>query len=341
MRLPGCLLYLAAQVLFMLVVTAPAAFAWDSGGHEVISTLAYDRLNPKARQAVDALSQQLVTPGLPYNAITMACWMDDLRRNDLALPEHGLFFTWHYIDLGIEAGDPLPSFQPGDDNAFHGNVVQALKRAVVVLEGGTDPYIKTKAIACAIIMHLVGDIHQPLHAATHYFWTAGGWRHHDAGGNKEYVVNGPADDPKFNLHAFWDSAWRASFDDVTGLVVLDPQFQEYGAHDPGAEEAFARTLPPPSAGANLEPDFDGWAEESHQLAQDFVYREITATENKKYCRLSSGYVAKSNALARQRLVLAGERLAVLLNETLGAANPPKPPPAYPPGPPASSYESSY
>ncbi|HEY0257105.1 MAG TPA: hypothetical protein VGC39_06665, partial [Candidatus Methylacidiphilales bacterium] len=57
-----------------------------------------------------------------------------------------------------------------------------------------------------------------------------------------------------------------------------------------------------------------------------------ATESRKYCRLSSGYVAKANAMARQRLVLAAYRLAVLLNDTLGAESPGNPPPAYPPGP---------
>jgi hypothetical protein len=329
------------KFLFLLILLLGAGDmtveAWDAAGHEVIATIANARLNPKARQAVGDLARSMPTPGQPYDSITLACWMDDLRNNELALPEHGLFFTWHYIDLGVEPGDPIPSFTPGDDNEFHGNVVQALKRALVVLQGGTDPYIKTKAIACAMVMHLVGDIHQPLHAATHYFETAGGWRHHDAGGNKEYVVNGPPDEPRFNLHNFWDSAWRASFDPATGCVVLDERYHENGLHDPAAVQPIAQALAQsPPVAADLEPHFEQWAEESNQLAQNFVYREITATESKKYCRLSSGYVAKANALARQRLLLAACRLAVLLNETLGAETPLPPPPSYPAGPPASS-----
>ena len=314
------------------------AHGWDAAAHEIIDTIAVDHLNEKARQAVSDLARALPTPGTPFNSITIGCWMDDLRRNDLALPDHGRFLSWHYIDIGIDPGDPVPAFEPGDDNEFKGNVVQALKRARVVLEGGSDPYVRDKAMACAMTMHLVGDIHQPLHAATHYFQTAGGWTHHDAGGNKEYLLNGPANDPHFNLHRFWDCAWRASFDDATGEVVLDPRFEEPTRSDPQAIQSVAREverMPPPTG--DLKPHFDQWARESNQIARDFVYREITATDNKKYCRLSSGYVAHAREVARQRLLLSAYRLAFLLNETLGAATAPTPPASYPAGPPGHPY----
>jgi hypothetical protein len=309
---------------------------WDAAGHEVIDTVTLARLNPKAREAIDEMARAVSIPGRTYDAVTLGCWMDDLRNNDIALPDHGHFFTWHYIDLGIEPGDPEPSFAPGNDNEFEGNAVQGLKRSMVVLEGGTDPYVKTKAMACAMMMHLVGDIHQPLHAATHYFYTNGGWLHHDAGGNKEYVVNGPAEDPRFNLHNFWDSAWRASFDDATGRVVLDDRYAGIGPQDAALVQACAQTLSQQSpANLDLRPDFDALARESNELARDFAYREITATENKKYCRLSRTYVARANAQARERLVLAAWRLAELLNETLGSDATITPPISYPAGPPGS------
>ncbi|MCE0522771.1 MAG: S1/P1 nuclease [Methylacidiphilales bacterium] len=307
--------------------------AWDAGGHELVATLAYSRLNPKAQKAVSELAHEMVNPDQTYDAITIACWMDDLKKNT-TMPYHGLFLGWHYIDIGINPGDPQPSFDPGDDNEMHGNVVQALKRAIVVLKGGTDPYIPTKAMACAIVMHLVGDIHQPLHCATKYFFS-GGLLRQDAGGNKEMVINGPPGDPKFNLHAFWDSAWRASFDNASGCVVLDPQYDEHGPHHAQNVRALAAILAqqPPPPGADLETQIGQWARESNGVARDFVYPELTATESKKYCRLGSVYVARANALARQRLVLAAWRLAVLLNHTLGADGPIHPPPSYPAGPP--------
>jgi hypothetical protein len=321
--------------LFLIGLLIPHfAFAWDAEGHELVATIAYAHLNPKARKAITDLASELQNPEQSYDAISMACWMDDLRKEN-SIPYHGMFLSWHYIDIGIDPSDPSPSFEPGNDNEIHGNVVQALKRALVVLKGGTDPYIKTKALACAMVMHLVGDIHQPLHCATKYFFSDGRLRQ-DFGGNKENVIDGPLDQPKLNLHAFWDSAWRASFDDSAGCVEFDPRYQEHGLHEPQLVRALAETLAKqtPPSGMILTTDIDQWARESNGIARDFVYREITATDNKKYCRLSSGYVAKANALARQRLVLAAYRLATILNETLGAENPAVPPPSYPAGPPS-------
>ena len=237
--------------------------AWDAEGHELVATMAFDRLNPKAQKAVTDLARQMENPDQAYDAITLACWMDDLRKNP-AMLYHGMFLSWHYIDIGLDPGDPQPSFEPGDDNDVHGNVVQALKRALVVLKGGTDPYIQTKAMACAMVMHLVGDIHQPLHCATKYFISGGRW-HQDAGGNKEAVLNGPPGDAKFNLHAFWDSAWRASFDDATGCVVLDPRYQDQGPHDPQTVRLLAQDLEqqPRFPPADLETHIDQWARESN------------------------------------------------------------------------------
>jgi hypothetical protein len=308
--------------------------AWDAEGHELVATMAYSRLNPKAQKAVTELAHEMESTGQAYDAITLACWMDDLKK-DTAMPYHGMFLSWHYVDIGIDSGDPQPSLEPGDDNEVHGNIVQALKRAVVVLKGGTDPYIKSKAMACAMVMHLVGDIHQPLHCATKYF-ISGGHLHSDAGGNKEDLLNGPPGtrtpgEAKFNLHAFWDSAYRASFDEASGRVVLNDDPDPFGRKV--RELQNGRVPAPPE----LEPDFDAWARESNAIARDFVYRELTTTESKKNCRLSSVYISRSNTLARQRLCLAASRLATLLNHTLGADGPIQPPPPYPAGPPSQAW----
>jgi hypothetical protein len=331
-------------MLFGLVILfsqSVSALAWDEGAHEIIATIARDRLNPRALAAVNQLAAEVPTDRAPYDAVTLACWMDDLRRNDPALPDHGRFLTWHYIDLGLDSNDPMPSFEPGDDNDVHGNAVQALKRAMVVLQGGTDPYIQNRAIACAMVMHLVGDLHQPLHAATKYF-VSHGQLQQDRGGNREGVDNGPWGETHFNLHAFWDAAWRASLDDE-GRVALDERFQPGSEHHPEAVAALAKELAAqaPPTSASLATAFDAWAWESNQVARTFAYPDITPTQSLKYCRLGSAYVAKANWIARQRLVLAGYRLAVLLNATLGADHPGAPPASYPAGPSAGSYGSGW
>src|ERR1700683_1442261 len=138
-----------AVVLIALTDPQPV-LAWDAVGHELVATMACDQLNPKAQKAVTALASGMENPEQRYDAITLACWMDDIRKNT-AMPYYGMFLSWHYIDIGLDPGDPQPAFEPGDDNDVHGDVVQALKRAIVVLKGGTDPYIKTKAMACAMV----------------------------------------------------------------------------------------------------------------------------------------------------------------------------------------------
>jgi hypothetical protein len=304
-------------MLVFLVSLAATSRAWDSGGHEIIAAIAYAHLNPKARAAVDRLAPQISRPAHPYDPITLACWMDDIRH-DQSLADYGKFKSWHYIDLPLDSRDPTPSFEPGNDNEINGDAVQGLKRARVE--------------------HLVGDIHQPLHCATKYFFSHGEWRD-DKGGNDEFVLNGPPGDDKFNLHAFWDSAWRASFDDATGNVVLNGQSNPAADLDSSTLHDLATSLDhaTTSGGEDLAPNFDAWARESNALARAFVYPGITATDNKKYCRLGSTYVAHARGLALKRLALAGHRLAALLNATLGSPTPLNVPPPYPAGPPAESY----
>ena len=323
--------------LLCLALCVPTARAWDAGGHEIVATIAYAHLNPKARAAVDLLAPQISRPAHPYDAITLACWMDDIRH-DQSLADYGKFKAWHYIDIPLDSRDPMPALEPGNDNDVSGDAVQALKRAMVVLEGGTDPYVTTQPMALAIIEHLVGDIHQPLHCAKKYFFSHGEWRN-DKGGNDEFVLNGPPGADKFNLHAFWDSAWRASFDEASGNVVLSGPSNPAAYLDPSTLHDLAASLDhaASSSSENLAPNFEAWARESNAIARDFVYPGITVTDNRKYCRLGSTYVAQSREIAQKRLELAGLRLATLLNATLGSAAPAPPPPSYPAGPPAESY----
>jgi len=322
------------RLLFALLVLAAAPLrAWDNGGHEIVATIAYAHLNPRARAAVDQLAPQVARPAHPYDFITLACWMDDLR-NDTTLADYGRFKSWHYIDIPIDPRDPMPDFVPGTDNDVHGNALQALKRALVVLQGGTDPYIRDKPTALALAEHLVGDIHQPLHCATKYFFSHGQLRD-DKGGNDEFVLNAPPGDAKFNLHAFWDFAWRASFDKTTGNVILDDRFHATSWLDPARIRDLAAEidLAPSALKINVpSSDFDTWARQSNQIAREFVYPGISTDDSRKYCRLGEVYVTRSRAIARAQLALAGHRLAALLNATLGAETPPPVPQPWPPGP---------
>ena len=304
-------------LLALLVMAAAPLRAWDSGGHQIIDAIAYAHLNPKAKQAVDHLAAQLHSARGSYDAITLGCWMDD-RRDDPTVPDDRRFRTWHYIDIPIDLNAPKPPFDPGTDDAIHGNAVQALKRAVAVLKGGSDPYIKDQPTALAIVMHLVGDLHQPLHCATSTILVHGN-AVDDRGGNLEIVANSPPGETKFPLHRFWDEAYRATFDDASGSVRIE-EFQMSPAQITECDEDLRK-----EGSANpiwREPNFDAWAKTSNSIARHFVYPGLTAGDNPKLCRVSSAYVAQSRIWARAQIDMAGQRLATLLNETIGGEMPP-------------------
>jgi hypothetical protein len=303
------------RALLFLALASSTLRAWDNGGHEIVDAIACAHLNPKAKQAVDQLAAQVHSSRGAYDAITLGCWMDDIRA-DPAVPDDRKFRTWHYIDIPIDPNAPVPPFEPGTDDALHGNAVQALKRALAVLKGGADPYIADKPTALAIVMHLVGDIHQPLHCATNTIVVHGN-AIDDRGGNLELVSNGPPGDAKFTLHRFWDEAYRATFDDASGFVRID-DFQLNPAQISECDDDLRKQ----GAAISLEPDFDRWAKSSNSIARHLVYPGITSGDNPKLCRLSSAYVAQARVMARSQLDAAGQRLATLLNEILGGEIPP-------------------
>jgi len=256
----------------------------------------------------------------------MACWMDDIKGNRDDVPFHGQFKPWHYIDIGIAPTDPKPSFDvtnPTDESS--GNIVQALKRAVAVVQGGTDPLITDKVAAMCMIVHLVGDIHQPLHCSTYDFPTSApdGKPDTDAGGNRVTVTDSPEQPGKtgprkLNLHAFWDEAYRARFAD--GKVALDNIPYGQGHQDSEIDPyKFDVSAYAPGPEVSLKTDFEAWAMESNQLAKDYIYGALTFDSSHRDTDISEDYVKKANELAKKRIVLAGYRLAELLNNLLGDA----------------------
>lgn len=324
----------AGGVLLSVLFAMTNAGAWDSPGHALVGEIAYRQLNPQARAAAEALAAQMHDPeGKPYTPVTLACWMDDLRGNFPGEPFQGKLKPWHYVNYGIDAGDPEPITEPGQDKEEGGNAITAFKRALVVLKGGADPYIRTRPMALAVVEHLTGDIHQPLHAAT-YFWQEanGRWRN-DAGGNFVKVTNGPQEEIHYNLHFFWDGAYRMVFDEESGHVESDHRFGSWNDHHEATiaslTDEFLASVPAPEGDRGS--DFEAWAAESRGIARDKIYSQLVFTDRHLKTRLDRPYVGMAQKVARQRIILAGERLATLLNAILGAATPPPVPASYPVG----------
>lgn len=286
------------------------ARAWDPIGHMIVSQIAYDNLAPAAKEKVEkSLAAFNQRERVPYTFVTAACWMDDIRARTKA------YNTWHYVTLPFTPeGTPLP-----DDP----NVVWAIELMQGIITGTASHPGIDRDQALVMLIHLVGDVHQPLHATS---------RLDDAGGNRVTVTNlrDPESDLLFskggNLHFFWDSAYRRVFQDgdanVSYAGPLYPREQPVSGHNAALKLVAEQTalllkghplnsLPLP------EGDAGEWALESHRLGYTLGYQQLPGGEAANPVTLGKDYVDKARECSQQRQVQAGRRLARLLNGLYG------------------------
>ncbi|MEI8234647.1 MAG: S1/P1 nuclease [Verrucomicrobiota bacterium] len=281
---------------------ATAAQAWDDSGHLLIAEIAAHRLRPEVIRKMEALTPLLDTRfdgGRPYNVITAAVWLDDMR----GLGQGNPWKLWHYIDVPC-AGDAFT--EPPPPHALSG-----LDQAVAVLRS-PEAAPEARAEALAQVMHIVGDIHQPLHTATR----------DDRGGNGVRIApltasgSGPS-----NLHAFWDAACR--YDAPGGQIVEfwkgpGREARPQGPGEPGVVSQTARALlaqapKPAPVPASPQPWWE-WARETHAIACKAGWPPSGTPQKNGVVQLTPAFVHESHAIAMQQVLKAGERLADLLNE---------------------------
>lgn len=202
-------------VVLTLASTSPA-YPWGREGHQAMAAIAVQNLTPETLGHVKKI---LGNDDLP----AISVWMDELRSAAMhagplafnpdaqtfirEFPQNG---EWHYVDLplGTKAYDPDAPFSNPHD------VVHAIAMAVNVLEGDGDARISKKEALCMLV-HFVGDEHQPLHVGDGYFRlgadgaatlvtdpAAANGLPNDKGGNALFFGPGRFDE----LHAYWDTA---------------------------------------------------------------------------------------------------------------------------------------
>jgi len=243
------------------------------------------------------------------------------------VPEAGHFGDWHFIDLGYPDGHLDLLTNPPSLKIVGGDLVSALKHCVdfVKTHKDHDNVISSEAVAVALIVHLVGDIHQPLHCSDHYYDHAHVEPGHrrtkasesDGGGNAIKITNFPEPQGYTNLHAFWDAAYKASRGVLTSTITLEKDLDSFGTspNDANITKAAAAILKsPPPAGANLTPDFDAWALETHALGSSEAYGKLSGNVETSPRKLTYAYVKNAHQITQKQLCLAGYRLAALLNE---------------------------
>jgi hypothetical protein len=296
------------HLLAFLAVPAVCG-AWDSAGHMLVGQIAWRHMTPAAREKATELVAMIdgkFNGGKPYNFVTVGCWMDDLR--ELPRKEYP-WSKWHYVD-GEKTADGSAFKLPEPPH-----VVWAIEQNIATLKdpGSTK---EKRAEALGQLIHWVGDVHQPLHATT--------WNN-DRGGNGYLIFGVPFSDlivgQSSNLHTYWDKAFR--FDSAEGKIVEAWKAPAERPSEPGegiiaqrANEIDAAISPGIASELKNAVGAEAWAKESHVIGCIKAYPPGEHPNEIEVRKLDAEWVAGTRKIAEQRIVVAGHRLANLLNETL-------------------------
>ncbi len=185
----------AISLLSFMLCTPSLTLGWGAGGHMMVASIAFNRLNPRAAAKATELLAIPINPTAvtanSLNFINAAHWADDLRP----FAEFDFLKPFHFIDnLSRLMAPPLPTEALEPDN-----IVKGLEDNVNILQTSTDKNAQAQALR--LIIHFVGDIHQPLHCATRIS-AANPTAEGDRGGN---LVKIRVADRDTNLHSYWDS----------------------------------------------------------------------------------------------------------------------------------------
>ena len=313
--------WLLPVLALILGLHTPAAYGWSAPGHLISAALAYDELSPEERARVDEVLKShpkyaiwtaaYPESGLPdisrekFIVMLAAAYPDEIRNHDN--PE--TFPNWHYIDYPLYPPDfPMkPAPTPGDDVLYG---IDRAGNAVAKLLRPEDAVVRAKMLS--FVLHLVGDLHQPLHCETLFnekFLPPEG----DRGGNNAFVVN--AEGHRVKLHALWDQLFGPGpqlFRPVPLTMVIASS-----NNAKRLKELFKRSDLPEIVEHNTA---EAWALESRTASIEDVWKRGTipySIEGEPApAPLPEGYEAHAKEVADRRVALAGYRLADRLRTLL-------------------------
>lgn len=269
-------------VIMICLGSVQLVWGWSITGHEVVALIAYQHLDGPTKQQVDHLTRLMFGSRSPeYRFLLAAAWPDMIKRQDVTA-----FNQWHFISLPYVI-DNTPAKPPSLQN-----VVWAVGQSVQVLSSDKSRSME-KAWFLNFLTHFVGDIHQPLHAATLY---SEQFPESDLGGNL-YRIQSPL---ARNLHAFWDKGAGLFVNEDNSYFRLDEiKALAYDIMQQYPQSYFGEKI------KDLDPNI--WARNSYELAKTRVYQigyNSIPTDQ---------YVKTAQTVVKQQTALAAYRLAYLLN----------------------------
>ncbi len=313
---------LFVKLLFLIIINIAfmfTAFAWDDTGHKLAAYIAWEQMSPTAREkAIKILLsapedsdlsvfylQDSRSAAAKQRELFMiaSTWADIVRDKNFKIRyakyHHG---NWHYLDTFWREVNGkvelVPELEPDKENA-----VERLFAFDKVLRDASAADAD-KAIALAWILHLGGDIHQPLHdsARVTEYDPKG-----DQGGNLFMLsAKGAKGEDRLSLHWYWDSIVGRNIsrnNDACDSDYLPPIAQE-----------MMKNFPPAKMQNRLEiGQFDKWQQEGFQIASTKVY-----PSSLKFGKMpSDDYKKMAFEIAQEQIALAGYRMGEMLNQIFG------------------------
>ena len=318
--------------VLIVSLTSSAARAWDHPGHMTTAAIAFseiERARPDLIEKIGGILLKHPDPAPFWVAredaggkertrrmfVEASRWPDDARWTIQDRP------TWHSVRWAIVADDAPPEARALVESRGGkpmGNALEALALHAGML---TNPESKPeeRALALSWLIHVLGDIHQPLHVSDFFSkaYPAG----NPAGGMG--FVQDPLADSAIQLHLLWDSNTRRS----VKLEDVDEDAREI-------MQAFPRSSLPELRPYDGPADFEKWARESHQVAVDWAFDIKTIPDpepdaNKvvqkmiRYIldgvspvegapKVPADYWAKLQQVVPRRMALAGYRIADII-----------------------------
>ena len=174
-----------ALVACSVALTPRSALAWGGEGHEIIALVAERFLDPAVREKIAAMLAADPDNLTAHDIASEATWADRYRDSDRngSRQHYAQTRDWHFVDVELTDPNldracfrhpPPPTGTMASNGPSRACVVDKIDQFLAELaDPRTDP--EERLVALKFVLHLVGDLHQPLHASDD----------HDAGGTRK------------------------------------------------------------------------------------------------------------------------------------------------------------
>ena len=259
------------SAVLVLALLPSAALAWGKMGHATVADIAEAQLTPKALATV----RQLLASDGDQHLNQVSSWADEMKKERREYGEAGIAGkVSHTIRLPLDHSGYSPNLCPSQ---FCAVAVINYYDKILADRSATMPQ---REEALKFVVHLVGDVHQPLHASA------------VTGGQIQVLFDGQ----QYTLHRVWDS-----------MIIK----QEAGDND----ELLARRLMATEHGLYFGGDPASWALEGRDIARDQIYGAVPQHTD-QVLQLPPDYADRNWPIVEARLTQAGIRLGALLNAAL-------------------------